>query len=158
MITVLKAVTFSVITAALIQFIIGQQIYFRILTTTWMMHLCLIGGSRFSWRIIKDRHVSGSKIVKKRTLIIGAGSAGMLVARQLKHSNGELIPVGFIDDDKQKHHLEILGLPVIGGLNNLRDAVEDLIIENIIIAIPSLPKRNYKVFIRNALKQKLTRK
>ncbi|MDR4949068.1 polysaccharide biosynthesis protein [Neobacillus cucumis] len=155
MITVLKAVTFSVITAALIQFIIGQQIYFRILTTTWMMHLCLIGGSRFSWRIIKDRHVSGSKIVKKRTLIIGAGSAGMLVARQLKHSNGELIPVGFIDDDKQKHHLEILGLPVIGGLNNLRDAVEDLIIENIIIAIPSLTKKELQSIYSECSKTKI---
>ncbi|QIZ10381.1 polysaccharide biosynthesis protein [Priestia megaterium] len=141
MITVLKAVTFSVITAAIIQFIIGQQVYFRILTTTWMMHLFLIGGSRFSWRIYKDKHLEGNNKVKKRTLIIGAGSAGMLVARQLKHSNGELIPVAFIDEDKQKQHLEILGIPVHGGLNKLHDAVKDLKIENIVIAIPSLNKK-----------------
>ena len=105
MVTVLKAVTFSVIVAAIIQYIIGQQVYFRILTTTWMMHLFLIGGSRFSWRIYKDKQFEGTNKVKKRTLIIGAGSAGMLVARQLKQSYGELIPVAFIDDDKQKHHL-----------------------------------------------------
>ncbi|MEH7481152.1 nucleoside-diphosphate sugar epimerase/dehydratase [Neobacillus drentensis] len=141
MVTVLKAVTFSVITAAIIQYIIGQQVYFRILTTTWMMHLFLIGGSRFSWRIYKDKHLEGNNKVKKRTLIIGAGSAGMFVARQLKQSNGELIPVAFIDDDKQKQHLEILGIPVHGGLNKLDDAVKDLMIENIVIAIPSLNKK-----------------
>ncbi|MEH6992335.1 nucleoside-diphosphate sugar epimerase/dehydratase [Neobacillus drentensis] len=141
MVTVLKAVTFSIITAAIIQLIIGQHVYFRILTTTWMMHMFLIGGSRFSWRIYKDKHFQEKTKVKKRTLIIGAGSAGMLVARHLKHSNGELIPVAFIDDDKQKQHLEILGLPVLGGLNILKDAVKDLMIENIIIAIPSLNKR-----------------
>lgn len=141
MVTVLKAVTLSIITAAIIQLIIGQHVYFRILTTTWMMHMFLIGGSRFSWRIYKDKHLSEKTKVKKRTLIIGAGSAGILVARQLKHSNGELIPFAFIDDDKQKQHLEILGLPVIGGLNKLKDAVKNLMIENIIIAIPSLSKR-----------------
>ncbi|SMQ83799.1 NDP-sugar epimerase, includes UDP-GlcNAc-inverting 4,6-dehydratase FlaA1 and capsular polysaccharide biosynthesis protein EpsC [Bacillus sp. OV166] len=141
MVTVLKAVTFSVITAAIIQYIIGQQVYFRILTTTWMMHLFLIGGSRFSWRIYKDKHLEGNNKVKKRTLIIGAGSAGMFVARQLKQSNGELIPVAFIDDDKQKQHLEILGIPVHGSLNKLDDAVKDLMIENIVIAIPSLNKK-----------------
>ncbi|MGF6947901.1 FlaA1/EpsC-like NDP-sugar epimerase [Neobacillus sp. B4I6] len=141
MVTVLKAVTFSVITAAIIQYIIGQQVYFRILTTTWMMHLFLIGGSRFSWRIYKDKHLEGNNKVKKRTLIIGAGSAGMFVARQLKQSNGELIPVAFIDDDKLKQHLEILGIPVHGGLNKLHDAVKDLKIENIVIAIPSLNKK-----------------
>ncbi|PFO04947.1 hypothetical protein COJ85_10630 [Bacillus sp. AFS076308] len=155
MITILKAVTFSIITAALIQFIVGQQIYFRILTTTWMMHLFLIGGSRFSWRIIKEKNFSGNKIVKKRSLIIGAGSAGMLVARQLKHSNGELIPVAFMDDDKQKHHLDILGLPVIGGLGNLRDAVEDLMIENIIIAIPSLTKKELQSIYTECSKTKI---
>jgi len=141
MVTILKAVTFSVFSAAMIQFIIGQQIYFRILTTTWMMQLFLIGGSRFSWRIYKNKNVVGDNKVKKRTLIIGAGSAGMLVARQLKNSNGDFIPVAFIDDDKQKQHLEILGLPVHGGLNTLQDVVKNLLIENIVIAIPSLSKK-----------------
>ncbi|MFP5112866.1 polysaccharide biosynthesis protein [Bacillaceae bacterium C204] len=155
MVFILKAVTFSVITAAIIQFIIGQQIFFRILTTTWMMHLFLIGGSRFSWRIYKDKHLEGNNIAKKRTLIIGAGSAGMLVARQLKHSNGELSPVAFIDDDIQKQHLEILGLPVHGGLNKLQDTVKNLMIENIVIAIPSLNKKELHDIYMECTKTKI---
>ncbi|TDK62421.1 polysaccharide biosynthesis protein [Bacillus salipaludis] len=156
MVTVLKAVTFSVITAAIIQWIIGQQIYFRILTTTWMMHLFLIGGSRFSWRIYKEKHFSGNKKVKKRTLIIGAGSAGMLATRQLKNSKDcDLIPVAFIDDDKQKQNLEILGLPVIGGLSRLKDIVRDLKIENIIIAIPSLTKKELHSIYLDCIKTKI---
>ncbi|MFZ7942313.1 MULTISPECIES: polysaccharide biosynthesis protein [Bacillaceae] len=156
MVTVLKAVTFSVITAAIIQFVIGQQIYFRILTTTWMMHLFLIGGTRFSWRLYNDQHFSSGKKVKKRTLIIGAGSAGILVARQLKYSNDcDLIPVAFIDDDKQKQHLEILGLPVLGGLNNLKDVVKNQMIENIIIAIPSLSKKELHAIYLECTKTKI---
>ncbi|WP_026576799.1 polysaccharide biosynthesis protein [Bacillus sp. UNC438CL73TsuS30] len=156
MVTVLKAVTFSIITAAIIQWIIGQQIYFRILTTTWMMHLFLIGGSRFSWRIYKEKHFSENKKVKKRTLIIGAGSAGMLAARQLKNSNDcDLIPVAFIDDDKQKQNLEILGLPVIGGLSRLKDIVVNLRIENIIIAIPSLTKKELHSIYLECTKTKI---
>ena len=56
---------------------------------------------------------------KKRTLIIGAGSAGTMVARQLlKNHDAELLPVGFIDDDAKKHKLDILGIPVVGGTNH----------------------------------------
>lgn len=142
MLTILKAVTFSIITAATIQFIVGQQVYFRILSTTWMMHLLLISGSRFSWRLVKEKHPVVNQKTKKRTLIIGAGSAGMQVARQLKYSNEcNLIPTSFIDDDKQKHQLEILGLPILGGINKLQEVVESHMIENIIIAIPSLNKK-----------------
>ena len=77
---------------------------------------------------------------KKRTLIIGAGSAGTMVARQLlKTNDAELLPVAFIDDnDKTKHRLEILGVPVYGDVKNIEKAVRDLSIVNIIIAIPSI--------------------
>ncbi|MCM3598332.1 polysaccharide biosynthesis protein [Metabacillus idriensis] len=137
-----KAVTFSVVVAAFIQFIILNDVYLRVLISTWMMQMLLIGGFRFSWRLFRDKHMLTKHAAKKRTLIIGAGSAGNLVARQLKQSKDcELYPVAFVDDDKRKHHLEVLSIPVIGGLDNLPEKVERLGIENIIIAIPSLNKK-----------------
>src|SRR5699024_2092295 len=76
-----------------------------------------------------------------RTLIIGAGSAGTMVARQLQQNpDSELKPVAFIDDDKTKQKLEIHGLPVCGGIEKIEETVEKLHIEHIIIAIPSLTK------------------
>ncbi|WP_209121743.1 nucleoside-diphosphate sugar epimerase/dehydratase [Alkalihalobacillus sp. BA299] len=135
-----KAVTFSIVVAGAIQFVLIQDIYLRTLVITWMMHILLIGGSRFSWRMYRDTYIKPSKD-KKRTLIIGAGSAGTMVVRQLQHNEEvELNPVAFIDDDFTKHHLEIMGLPVIGGVDQIETVVQEKQIEHIIIAIPSLKK------------------
>ena len=76
--------------------------------------MLLIGGSRFCWRMFRDSFIIKSTN-KKRTLIIGAGSAGTMIARQLlKIKEVDIIPVGFIDDDPRKQNLDILGIPVVG--------------------------------------------
>lgn len=53
----------------------------------------------------------------------------------------DLYPVAFIDDDNKKHQLKIMGLPVVGGRDQIEQAVERHKIQNILIAIPSLKKR-----------------
>ncbi len=136
-----KAVTLSIIVAAAVQFFIIQNIHIRTLTITWMMHMLLIGGSRFSWRVVRGRYVKDKK-VRKRTLIIGAGAAGTMVVRQLlQNHDADLKPVAFIDDERKKHRLDILGIPVMGGANAIERVVHDMQIDNIIIAIPSLSKK-----------------
>ena len=88
------------------------------------MNLLLIGGSRLSWRLFRDYFIQNEKN-KKRTLIVGAGSAGMMVARQIKmNNNADLLPVGFIDDDGKKQKLDILGIPVIGKIGELEEIVK----------------------------------
>ncbi|MGQ7180349.1 nucleoside-diphosphate sugar epimerase/dehydratase, partial [Escherichia coli] len=80
---IFKAVTFSVIVIAVVQHITEQYVYLRILAITWMLYIVLLGGSRLAWRIFRDRYIKGN-INKKRTLIVGAGSAGTMVIRQLQ--------------------------------------------------------------------------
>lgn len=65
----------------------------------------------------------------------------MIVRQLLKNSNSKLQPVGFIDDDLKKQQLDIMGLPVIGGIAQIQQAVNEYEIENIVIAIPSLGKK-----------------
>ena len=72
--------------AAVVQQILVGEIFFRLLAVTWSLHLLLIGGSRFCWRMFRDSFIKKSSN-KKRTLIIGAGSAGTMVARQLLKNN-----------------------------------------------------------------------
>lgn len=149
-----KAVTFSIVTTAIVQQLIMQEIYFRLLAVTWMMHILLIGGSRFLWRVFRDAYYKKDE-TKKRTLIIGAGSAGTMVARQLlKNNDTELLPVAFIDDNIKKHNLDIWGIPVIGGVNRIEWAVQKLNIESIIIAIPSLSKKGRNIILKECLKTK----
>ncbi|MDV2684415.1 nucleoside-diphosphate sugar epimerase/dehydratase [Alkalihalophilus lindianensis] len=152
---IFKAVTFSVLLTAVAQFILIQDVYFRTLAVTWMMHILLIGGSRFSWRLYRDTYIK-PKLGGKRTLIIGAGSAGTMVARQLRNSNeADLDPIGFIDDDKNKCHLEILDLPVLGNIKEIEKLVNEYSIEHIIIAIPSLGRQAMNEIIAQCTKTKV---
>ncbi|MDF0727777.1 nucleoside-diphosphate sugar epimerase/dehydratase [Cytobacillus sp. S13-E01] len=149
---VLKVVTLSISTAAIVQLILVQQIHFRLLAVTWMLHMLLIGGSRFFWRLFRNSIIKEAEN-KKRTLIIGAGSAGRMVARQLlKNNEGDLHPVAFIDDNVKKQNLDILGIPVLGGVDQIEGTVTELEIENIIIAIPSLSKRELNVIFQECAK------
>ncbi|HDR8196783.1 MULTISPECIES: polysaccharide biosynthesis protein [Bacillus] len=135
---IFKAITLSILVTAIVQQIINHDIYVRILAIAWMLHLLLIGGSRFVWRMFRDTYIAKATD-KKRTLIIGAGSAGTMVVRQLQHNKeADLYPIAFVDDDRNKQKLEIYNVPVVGTTNHIQEIVEDNDIEHIIIAIPSL--------------------
>ncbi|MCA1031305.1 polysaccharide biosynthesis protein [Bacillus timonensis] len=150
-----KVVTLTIITLAVVQSIFIGEIYLRVLMITWMMHVILIGGSRFSWRIYRDAFLRKSKD-KKRTLIIGAGAAGTMVARQLlQNHEADLHPVAFVDDDVKKQRLDILGIPVVGGKEQIEDVVKDYEIDNIIIAIPSLSRKDLNEIFEECSKTKV---
>lgn len=152
LLSIFKVVSISILTAAVFQQLLVQEIHMRLLTVTWFLNMSFIGGSRFFWRMYRDSFINKVSN-KKRTLIIGAGSAGMMVARQLKMNNEEnLLPVAFIDDDIKKHQLEILGLPVVGGIKMIETTVKKQKIDNIVIAIPSLNKRELSTIFNECAK------
>ncbi|MFZ3588956.1 polysaccharide biosynthesis protein [Bacillus sp. DJP31] len=136
-----KSVTLSIMMAGIVQLLVFQDLHSRRLVIAWMIHMILIGGSRFIWRVLRGRYVKDSKL-KKRTLVIGAGAAGTMVVRQLlQNRDADLKPVAFIDEDKKKHKLHILGIPVVGGAADIEQVVQDKQIDHIVIAIPSLSKK-----------------
>ncbi|MCM3765942.1 nucleoside-diphosphate sugar epimerase/dehydratase [Neobacillus niacini] len=152
LVIIFKVVTATIIMAAFMQKLFFSEIYFRLLAVTWSLHILLIGGSRFCFRLFRDFY-SQKNQSKKRTLIIGAGSAGIMIARQLLAEQcSELCPLGFIDDDSHKQKLDILGIPVVGGVNMIQQTVKNLKIENIIIAIPSLSKRQLNIIFKECAK------
>ncbi|UTR16174.1 polysaccharide biosynthesis protein [Salipaludibacillus sp. LMS25] len=140
LLSITTAVSLSIMTLAFVQLLSFQTVYSRTLLVTWMLHILLIGASRFSWRLYRDTKMQSDKN-KKRTLIIGAGNGGTLVARQLLNSGtSELYPVAFVDDDVTKRDLTIMGIQVIGNTKDIEKVVVEKNIEHIIIAIPSLIK------------------
>jgi FlaA1/EpsC-like NDP-sugar epimerase/lipopolysaccharide/colanic/teichoic acid biosynthesis glycosyltransferase len=76
----------------------------------------------------------------RRVLIVGAGEHGSLVVREMQvNPQLELEPVAFIDDDPAKLGTRIQGLPVLGRSDDLARVVEQQRIQQIIVAMPSVP-------------------
>lgn len=154
LIIIAKSITYSIVCTAIVQAILVKDTYYRLLFVTWFLHILLIGGARLFWRVYRDLSYKKAEN-KKRTLIIGAGAAGTMVAKQLiKHSDSELLPVAFIDDSLKKQNLHILGIPVVGGVNRIESFVKELNIDNIIIAIPSLHRKELNKIFKECTKTK----
>ncbi len=74
------------------------------------------------------------------TVIVGAGSAGELLLRDLLRSDEHMYAVvGFVDDDLSKRGMRVAGIPVLGTINDLPVLIERYHIEVVLIAIPRLP-------------------
>ncbi|TMW70555.1 nucleoside-diphosphate sugar epimerase/dehydratase [Alteribacter natronophilus] len=150
---ILKTVSLSVLLTAVAQALITQTVHIRFLVVVWLLQLFAIGGTRFAWRMFRDSYLVNREEEKKRTLIVGAGAAGTMIARQLLNkSQSNLHPVAFVDDNPRLHNLDILGVPVAGGTEEIEKTVKQLNIENIVIAIPSLKKKELKHIFRECSK------
>lgn len=103
---------------------------------TAIISFLAVGGSRFIWRLLRDNYVSIQPHHRK-ALIVGAGEAGIMVVRELKHTNAELYPVVFIDDSIEKQKLEVFGVPVAGTRKDIPNVVKKYNIDDIIVALPS---------------------
>jgi FlaA1/EpsC-like NDP-sugar epimerase len=107
----------------------------------WLILLMLIGGSRFAYRLYREgwfRHGGGPSYGEKNILIVGAGRAGELILREIQSSSRrDYNPVGFVDDDRKKHHMTIHGVKVLGYTRDIPKIVHKLDIDEIVLAIPS---------------------
>ncbi|GET41756.1 polysaccharide biosynthesis protein [Microseira wollei] len=102
-----------------------------------------IGGIRFSIPVlnrIKQRHLKFYR--RDRVLIVGAGSAGISLVREMQQSPWlGFYPVAFIDDNPEKLNLQIRRIPVVGDRNKIAEVVHSLHIRRVIIAMPAVPGR-----------------
>jgi FlaA1/EpsC-like NDP-sugar epimerase len=95
---------------------------------------------KFGWNQIlkKAFGFNNHKLTGISTLLLGAGSAGEALIREI--DNNPLLginPVGFLDDDSAKKGLSLHGIPVLGGIGRLKDIVVKYKIEQIFLTMPS---------------------
>jgi FlaA1/EpsC-like NDP-sugar epimerase len=90
--------------------------------------------SRISAEQSRRRVVGG----QRRVLIVGAGDAGSLIAREMqRHPEAGLRPIGFLDDEPSKVRQKVIGLPVFGRVDELLKVAQREGAQEILIAIPS---------------------
>ena len=149
---IIKAVAVGVVAAATASFILTrlQSVPRSVFILDGILLVLLLGGPRFIYRWLKDRHLysrtrSGSDATQgevKNALIVGAGKAGEMLARDLlRDQKSSYRPVAFVDDNVHKVGKEIHGIPVTGTCDEIPGIVTRLGIDLIVIALPSATSR-----------------
>lgn len=104
-----------------------------------MLLFLAMGGARALYRATKEFYLYGGLVGQgKPILVLGAGTAGANLARELSRS-GEWRLVGLLDDDAAKHGREVYGHKVLGPIDELTRWAQAMKIEAVIIAMPSAP-------------------
>ena len=74
----------------------------------------------------------------KQVMIVGAGSTGQMLAKELQHNRQwQYRPLLFVDDDAQKQGIRIHGVPVLGTRYDIPSLVEKHAVDLVALAIPS---------------------
>lgn len=86
-----------------------------------------------------------NRALGRRTLIVGAGSAGELVVKEIyKNKDLNNIPLAFLDDDPDKIGNRLLGIKIVGPISDIQRYVDEYNAEEVIIAISSYPQKDLK--------------
>ena len=76
-----------------------------------------------------------------RVVLMGAGRAGVMAARELLgRSHASMQVMGFLDDDPSKHGAVISGIPVLGGMEDIQRLAETKQVDEAIITIANAPR------------------
>ncbi len=82
----------------------------------------------------------GSKRLGLRVAVIGSRDTGAAAIREMLRSPGAgLVPVAVFDDDPRAHGLSLLGVPVVGTIDDIPSAASRYTIQQVLLAIPSPP-------------------
>ena len=115
----------------------------------WFIIVCLVGGSRFLYRLFREFYPVKAIKKQKKVLIVGAGRAGEMLLREMKqNARMGYDPVGFLDDDTAKKGMRIHGVPVLGKVDDLTRIVDKRQVEEAVIAVPSLTGKEMKKIIQ----------
>ncbi|MFH0395573.1 polysaccharide biosynthesis protein [Streptococcus sp. A34] len=140
-------------------FYLWQTFSYRFILTSSILTFVLMVVPRLTWRAIHDRKSKSKSNTRRpvRTLVVGAGDGGQLFINTVIERKLDFDLVGIVDADPSKLNSYIRNVKVIGNRNDIPALVKDLEIEQVTIAIPSLPgkERESLVEICNSVNVKV---
>ncbi len=135
--TSLGSLTSSLLHALLISLIFTRMPLSYYLVGAVLQAVFLIG-IRFSYRFVQALKKRHNLAGYKRVMLIGAGSSGQLILRDLSRAKEvQEKVVCIIDDNKNKWGRYLNGIPIVGGRDEILAAAEKYRIDEIFLAIPS---------------------
>lgn len=156
-ITELVSIAVAVVTASLMQ-LVGMHIIWKLpiprsyfILDMVLLFLAVVF-TRFLPRLLRGvryrMHERGKNTAAK-TMLVGAGSAGSMVLKEIKEStyiNRNVVCI--IDDDARKHGNFLHGIPIVGGRGMISPCVEKYGIQDIIVAMPSADEKEKKTIFQ----------
>jgi UDP-GlcNAc:undecaprenyl-phosphate GlcNAc-1-phosphate transferase len=100
-----------------------------------------VAGTRIAFRAMRAvaARLQGRPPTSRRVVIYGAGDGGELLLRELQNNRAlNLLPIGFVDDDPQKHGRVIHGVRVIGALDRITGLTGDQRPDEVIVSTTKL--------------------
>jgi len=108
-----------------------------------------LGAPRLGYRVWKDHSFKlNSATNGQRILIVGAGSAGEMLVREMLRE-GSYKPVGFIDDNPDIRHSELHGIPIIGTVDDILTINQRYEFDHIVIAVPAATDKQMQKIVNN---------
>jgi UDP-GlcNAc:undecaprenyl-phosphate GlcNAc-1-phosphate transferase len=132
-----RAVLVSSVTGALVvRLVFGPEGFTPVVfVLDGLILMMLLGGSRITFRLLRQWLPAGPAGVGRRVLIYGAGDAGELLLREMwNNSRLGCVPVGFADDDPLKQGKVIHGMQVFGGNGSLPEICQEKGIEAVYLS------------------------
>jgi len=146
----IRIATFGVLShlfVVALDFSSGTVFSYKSLLLISFFDVVLIGGFRLSYRVVRrlKNRAFTIKQIYKNVLIIGAGYTGVMTARHLLSEPQRYgYPKAFIDDDPLKEGTLVNGIKVLGNRYDILSVVKRHKIDEIILAIPSVPMQDRK--------------
>jgi UDP-GlcNAc:undecaprenyl-phosphate/decaprenyl-phosphate GlcNAc-1-phosphate transferase len=107
----------------------------------------LVGASRLVLRLLPE--AAGPRSERTRVLIAGAGRAGRSLARELREGRDARV-VGFLDDNPRVRRRKILGISVVGSLDEAARAIANTRADEVLVSIPAAPRERLDHVLRAA--------
>ncbi len=108
-----------------------------------------VTGVRVLRRLLAERAESGSRAPPRLepvpTMLIGAGRAGVLVAKEIAaRPDLGILPVGFVDDDPVKLNMVVHGVPVLGSTAQLAELCTQRSAKQALITMAAAPGKDIR--------------
>lgn len=152
MFAIIGACTVANVIIALLALYVQVDLPRSIYIISYILDVGLICFSRLSVRMFLMMSQSeASEAQLRKMLIIGAGDAGVMIARELVQRGEGKKLLGFVDDDVSKVGKKILGYSVLGNTDALDTLVSENEIKEIVIAMPSVKGSIIKRLLANVV-------
>jgi len=117
----------------------------RIFVVDALLCSALVAASRYAIRLLPEHR--GADAAERRVLVVGAGRFGRSLARELRETPGSRV-VGFADDNPALRRRRIIGITVLGTLDEMEHLLESSHPDEVLVTIAAAPEERLGFVVR----------